>query len=80
MVVGKLYRLCLFSALTVLGSEVILLQVLNPVCGLSYEILKTNEPGQCRVIGAEVELFSVEILMECSSVLAIANSSCRLTQ
>jgi hypothetical protein len=47
--------------LTVLGSEVILLQALNPAYGLYFEVLITNEPGECKVVSTQMELLSIEI-------------------
>jgi hypothetical protein len=61
-----------------LGSEAVLLQALNPACGLS-QVLKTQEP-YCRMVGAQVELLSVEVLIEMFSVLTIASSSQWVTQ
>lgn len=51
-------------ALTVLESEVALIWVLEPACGLSLEFLKAHEPVHRRVVGAQVKLLSVEVLME----------------
>lgn len=42
---GKGMGIVVFLALMVLGSEVVLLQALNPSSGLSSEVLKTHEPG-----------------------------------
>jgi hypothetical protein len=41
----KSISIAVFLALTIGGSEVVLLEALNPVGGLSLEILKTHEPG-----------------------------------
>jgi hypothetical protein len=48
-----------FLALTVLGSEVVLLEARNRAGGLSLEILKTHKPGQSGVVSAQVELLCV---------------------
>jgi hypothetical protein len=61
---GEGISIVVFWALTVLGSEVVLLQMLNPACGLSFAVLKTHEPGYCRVVSVQVELLSIEVLME----------------
>jgi hypothetical protein len=63
MVVVKGHHIVVFSALTVLGSKVVLLPSLNPVCDLPFEVLKTYEPGYPRVVGARVKLFSGEAVM-----------------
>jgi hypothetical protein len=39
---GKGIGIVVFSALPVFRSEVVLLQVLNPACGLSFEVLKST--------------------------------------
>jgi hypothetical protein len=69
-----------FSALTVLASKVVLLQALNSTGGFSFEALKTHKPGKCRMVGAQEELLSVEVLMEMFQGPHVASSSRRVTK
>jgi hypothetical protein len=54
--------------------------MLNPVRDLFFGVLKTHGPNQCTVVSVQVELLSVEALMEMLSDLTITSSSRRLTQ
>jgi hypothetical protein len=42
---GEGISIVVFSALPVLRIEVVLLQALNPACGVSFKVLKTHEPS-----------------------------------
>jgi hypothetical protein len=61
---GKSIDIVVFSALTMLGREVLLFQALKPASGLSLKGFKTHEPVWCGVVDTQVELLSLEVLME----------------
>jgi hypothetical protein len=64
MVIRKGYRHRHVFGLDGTQKRSVLLQALNPACNLSYEVLRTHESCYCRVVSAQVELSSVEVLMQ----------------
>jgi hypothetical protein len=46
----------MLPAVTVLGSEIVFLEAVDPAGRLSLEVLKTHEPDERGVVGTQVEL------------------------
>jgi hypothetical protein len=60
---GKAVRVCMCDVLAVRGCEIIFLQTLDPSGCLLFQISKIQQPGQRGVVGAQVELLSIQILV-----------------
>jgi len=56
------WKICLrwSDALTVFGCEIVFLQTLDPSGFLSFQISKSEQPCQGRVVGAQVDLLSMQ--------------------
>jgi hypothetical protein len=60
----KTMDIVVLLAWAVLESKVVYLQTLNPAGCLLFDLLKIHEPGQRRVVYAQVELLPLVVLAE----------------